>query len=186
MEANTTNWTVVNLGRSGSTDGEGSKGETAMTTPTKLTLVIAVLATGLVSSASASTRGDKMYYDTIRPHGHPRNFALYKASVNACYEATGESRTAVYDTAAFKQCMLARGYRYQYTTVVQDPPTTAARSVAQRSTTGPSVSITVGGSYDNDAVDIGAIDSAAQQQSQDATDITNAGIAQTVQGINGP
>jgi hypothetical protein len=26
----------------------------------------------------------------------------------------------------------------------------------------------------------------AQQESQDATDITNAGIAQTVQGINGP
>jgi hypothetical protein len=82
--------------------------------------------------------------------------------------------------------MLSRGYRYQYTNVVQDPPTTAARSVAQRSTTGPRVSVTIGGSYDNDAVDVGAIDSAAQQQSQDATDITNAGIAETVQGINGP
>jgi hypothetical protein len=157
-----------------------------MTTPTKLTLVIAVLATGLVSSASASTHGEKTYYDTIRPHGHPRSFALYKASVNACYGATGESRTAVYDTAAFKQCMLSRGYRYQYTNVVQDPPATATRSVAQQPYSGPSVSVTIGGSYDNDAVDIGAVDSAAQQQSQDATDITNAGIAETVQGINGP
>jgi hypothetical protein len=157
-----------------------------MTTPTKLTLVIAVLATGLVSSAGAASHGEKMYHDTIRPHGHPRSYALYKASVDACYGATGESRTAVYDTAAFKQCMLSRGYRYQYTTVVQDPPAIAARSVAQRSTTGPGVSISIGGSYDDDAVDIGAVDSAAQQQSQDATDITNAGIAQTVQGINGP
>ena len=31
-----------------------------------------------------------------------------------------------------------------------------------------------------------AAEAAAQQASQDATDITNAGIAQTVQGINGP
>jgi hypothetical protein len=157
-----------------------------MTTPTKLTLVIAVLAIGLVSSASAATHSDKMYYDTIRPHGHPRSQTLYDAGVNACYRATRESRTAIYDTAAFKTCMLARGYRYQYTNVVQDPPTTAARSVAQRSYTGPSVSISIGGSYDADAVDTAAADSAAQQQSQDATDITNAGIAQTVQGINGP
>lgn len=155
-----------------------------MTKLTKLTLVIAVLATGLVSSASASTRGESMYYDTIRPNGHPRSDAIHNASVNACYTASGQSRTAIYDTAAFKKCMLSRGYRFEYTNVVQDPP--AARSVAQRSYTGPSVSISIGGSYDNDAVDIGAIDSAAQQQSQDATDITNAGIAQTVQGINGP
>ena len=82
--------------------------------------------------------------------------------------------------------MLSRGYRYEYTNVVQDPPTTAARSVAQRSYTGPSVSITIGGSYDDNADDTAAADSAAQLQSQEATDITNAGIAETVQGINGP
>jgi hypothetical protein len=152
-----------------------------MTTPTKLTLLIAVLATGLASSASASTHGEKTYYDTIRPHGHPRSFALYSAGVDACYDATGESRTAVYDTAAFKQCMLARGYRYQSTKVVQDPPATAA--VAQR--TGPSVNVTIGGS-DVDGEDTSAEVMAEQQRSQDATDITNAGIAETVQGINGP
>jgi hypothetical protein len=156
-----------------------------MTTPRKWMLVIAVLATGLASSASASTHGDKYYHDTVRPHGHPRSFAVYDASVNACYSTTGESRAAVHDTAAFKQCMLSRGYRYEYTNVVQDPPATAARSVAQRSYTGPSVSVTIGGSYDTDAVDIGQVDSAAQQQSQEATDATNAGIAETVQGING-
>ena len=106
-----------------------------MTRLTKLTLLIAVLSTGLVSSASASrTHSEKTYYDTIRPHGHPRSFALYSAGVDACYAATGESRTAVYDTADFRQCMLARGYRYQSTKVVQDPPA----AVAQRSYTGPS------------------------------------------------
>ena len=149
-------------------------------------VLLGALSPGLVSSASASTRGEKTYHDTIRPNGHPRSFALYKASVNACYSATGESRTAIYDTAAFKKCMLSRGYRYEYTNVVQDPPTTAARSVAQRSYTGPSVSITIGGSYDDNADDTAAADSAAQLQSQEATDITNAGIAETVQGINGP
>ena len=152
-----------------------------MTRLTKLTLLIAVLATGLISSASASTHGEKTYYDTIRPHGHPRSFALYSAGVDACYDATGESRTAVYDTAAFKQCMLARGYRYQSTKVVQDPPATAAE--AQR--TGPSVNVTIGGS-DVDGEDTSVEVMAEQQRSQDATDITNAGIAETVQGINGP
>jgi hypothetical protein len=106
--------------------------------------------------------------------------------VNACYIATGESRTAIYDTPAFKQCMLSRGYRYEYTKVVQDPPTATARSAAQWSHSGPSITISIGGSDDVDASDTAAIDSAAQQQSQAATDITNAGIAETVQGINGP
>jgi hypothetical protein len=149
-------------------------------------VLLGALSPGLVSSASASTHGEKTYSDTIRPNGHPRSFGVYKASVNACYSATGESRTAIYDTASFKTCMLSRGYRYEYTNVVQDPPTTAARSVAQRSYTGPSVTISIGGSYDHGADDTAAADSAAQQQSQEATDITNAGIAETVQGINGP
>jgi len=157
-----------------------------MTTPTKLMLVIAALATGLASSAGAAARGEKMYRDTIRPHGHPRSFAAYRAAVDACYSATGESRAAVDDTAAFKGCMLSRGYRFQYTTVVQDSPTRAARSAAQRSYSGPSVSISMGGGSDAGADDTAAADEAAQQQSQDATDITNAGIAETVQGINGP
>jgi hypothetical protein len=106
--------------------------------------------------------------------------------VNACYIATGESRTAIYDTAAFKQCMLSRGYRYEYTQVVQDAPNATSRLVAQRSYSGPSITISIGGGDDVGASDTAAIDSAAQQQSQAATDITNAGIAETVQGINGP
>lgn len=151
-------------------------------------LAVAIFATGMVSSAGASTRGKSTYYDTIRPHGHPRSFAIYSAAVNACYSLSGESRTAVYDTPAFKQCMLSRGYRFEYTKVVQDPPSATSRSVAQRSYSGPSVTISIGGSDDDDAANTAAAaaDEAARQQSQDATDITNAGIAQTVQGINGP
>jgi hypothetical protein len=66
--------------------------------------------------------------------------------------------------------------------VVQDPPTTVAGSVAQRSYTGP----TIGDGSDVDTEDTSAEVMAEQQRSQDATDITNAGIALTVQGINGP
>jgi hypothetical protein len=80
--------------------------------------------------------------------------------------------------------MLARCYRFEYTNVVQDPPTAATTSVAQRSYAGPSISISIGGG--DAAADTSAADAAARQQSQDATDITNAGIAETVQGINGP
>jgi hypothetical protein len=68
--------------------------------------------------------------------------------------------------------------------VVQDPPATAA--VAQRSYTGPGVSVTMGGGSDVDGEDTSAEVMAEQQRPQDATDITNAGIAETVQGINGP
>jgi hypothetical protein len=161
----------------------------AMKTLTKMTLVVAVLATGLASSAGASTHGESMYYDTVRPHGHPRSDAIYNASVNACYGSSGESRTAVHDTDAFKSCMLSRGYRFEYTNVVQDPPSAAERAVVQRSYTGPSVTVSVGGGYDDEEENNAWAeqqDWAAQQASQDATDATNAAIAATVQGINGP
>ena len=114
-----------------------------MTAPRKLMLAVAILATGMISSASASSHGESTYYDTIRPHGHPRSDAIYNANVNACYSSSGESRTAVYDTPAFKQCMLSRGYRFEYTKVVQDPSATS-RSVAQ-SYSGPSLTISIGG-----------------------------------------
>jgi hypothetical protein len=148
-----------------------------MAMPTKLMLVIAVLATGLASSAVASTHGESTYYDTIRPHGHPRSDAIYNASVNACYRSSGESRTAVHDTDAFKSCMLSRGYRFQYTNVVQDPPSAAERAVAQRSYTGPSVSVSIGGSYDDSDESAPTVNSAQQAAEQTADDI-NASIAQ--------
>ena len=146
-----------------------------MKTLTKLTLVIAVLATGLASSVSASTHGESMYYDTIRPHGHPRSDAIYNASVNACYRSSGQSRTAVHDTDAFKSCMLSRGYRFQYTNIVQDPPSAAERAVAQRSYTGPSVSVSIGGSYDDEPTPTTDL---SQQAAQQTADDINASIAQ--------
>jgi hypothetical protein len=142
-------------------------------------LAVAILTAGMVSSASASTHGESTYYDTIRPHGQPRSDAVYNASVNACYSSSGESRTAVHDTPGFKQCMLSRGYRFEYTKVVQDPPSYSSRSVAQRSYSGPSVTISIGGGDDNEATDAAADNNDwAAQQEQSAMDAANAGYAQ--------
>jgi hypothetical protein len=150
-----------------------------MTTPRKLMLAIAILATGLVSSANASTHGESTYYDTIRPHGHPRSDAIYNANVNACYSSSGESRMAVYDTPAFKQCMLSRGYRFEYTDVVQDPPSATSRSVAQRSYSGPSVTVSIGGGDDDEPASTAQDNNDwAAQQEQSAMDAANAGYAQ--------
>jgi hypothetical protein len=150
-----------------------------MTTPRKLMLAVAILATAMVSSASASSHGETTYYDTIRPHGHPRSDAVYNAAVNACYSSSGESRMAVYDTPAYKQCMLSHGYRFEFTKVVQDAPSAASRSVAQRSYSGPSVTISIGGGGDDEAASTAADNNDwAAQQEQSAMDAANAGYAQ--------
>jgi hypothetical protein len=149
-----------------------------MTTPRKLMLAVAILATAMVSSASASSHGETTYYDTIRPHGHPRSDAVYNAAVNACYSSSGESRMAVYDTPAYKQCMLSRGYRFEFTKVVQDAPSAASRSVAQRSYSGPSVTISIGGGDDEAASTAADNNDWAAQQEQSAMDAANAGYAQ--------
>jgi hypothetical protein len=146
-----------------------------MKTRIKMTLAVAIFAIGMASSASASVHGVSTYYDTIRPHGHPRSDAIYNAAVNACYDAARESRTALHDTPAFKTCMLSRGYRFENTQVVQDAPRAAPSSVAERSYTGPSVTITIGGSYDEDpepTVDL------TQQAAEQTADDINASIAQ--------
>jgi hypothetical protein len=141
-------------------------------------LAVAILAAGMVSSASASTHGESYYHDTIRPHGHSRGNAVYNANVNACYSSSGESRMAVYDTPAFKQCMLSRGYRFEYTKVVQDPPSATSRSVAQQSYSGPSVTISIGGGSDDAANTAADNNDWAAQQEQSAMDAANAGYAQ--------
>jgi hypothetical protein len=149
-----------------------------MTIRGKLMLAVAILATGMVASASASTHGESTYYDTIRPHGHPRSDAVYNANVNACYSSSGESRMAVHDTPAFKQCMLSRGYRFEYTDVVQDPPSATSRSVAQQSYSGPSVTISIGGGDDDEPATAPDNNDWAAQQEQSAMDAANAGYAQ--------
>jgi hypothetical protein len=141
-------------------------------------MLAAILATGMVANANASTHGESYYHDTIRPQGHSRGTAVYNANVNACYSLSGESRMAVYDTPAFKQCMLSRGYRFEYTKVVQDPPSAATRSVAQRSYSGPSVTISIGGGDEDAAAPAAENNDWAAQQEQSAMDAANAGYAQ--------
>ena len=115
-----------------------------------------------------------------RPHGHPRSTAVYNANVNACYSSSGESHAAVYDTPAFKQCMLSRGYRFEYTKVVQDPPRATSRAVAQQFYDGPRVTISIGGGGDDEAAGAAAENNAdwAAQQEQNAMDAANAAYAQ--------
>jgi hypothetical protein len=92
-----------------------------MKTAIKMALILSALVIGLGSNAYASTHGETTYWDLIRPHGKPRSDAIYNAAVNGCYTQTHESRTAVYDTPAYKACMLQKGYRFLSTKVVQDP-----------------------------------------------------------------
>jgi hypothetical protein len=99
---------------------------TAGEAPMKTALILSVLLVGLASNAYASSHSEKMYRDLIRPDGRPRSFAIYSAAVDGCYAQTHESRAALYDTPAYKACMLQKGYRYLSTKVVQDPaPATA-------------------------------------------------------------
>ena len=63
---------------------------------------------------------NEVYRDLIRPHGHPRSAAVSQAALDFCYSQTGDIR-GLADTAAFKQCMLGRGYRWQKTSVKGKP-----------------------------------------------------------------
>jgi hypothetical protein len=92
-----------------------------MKTTIKTALILSALLVGLAPNAYASSHGETTYRDLIRPHGKPRSDAIYNAAVNGCYAQAHESRTAVYDTPAYKACMLQKGYRFLWTKVVQDP-----------------------------------------------------------------
>jgi hypothetical protein len=60
----------------------------------KLMLAVAILATGMVSSASASTHGESTCYDTIRPHGHPHIFAIYRAQTSTARRGFDAAQSA--------------------------------------------------------------------------------------------
>jgi hypothetical protein len=104
----------------------------------KSILLLSALVLGTASAANASTHGDSMYRDLVRPHGHSRSGAVYNASVNACYTRAHQSRTAVHDSPAFKSCMLGKGYRFEYTKVVHDraPAPSYAEAPANDDTAG--------------------------------------------------
>jgi hypothetical protein len=97
----------------------------------KTTLILSALLIGLASNAYASTHSEKMYRDLIRPDGKPRSDAVYSTAVDGCYAQTHESRTALYDTPAYKACMLQKGYRYLWTKVLQDPVHTTTYATKQ-------------------------------------------------------
>lgn len=81
-----------------------------------------ILVISLVSSVAARAGQvvNKVYRDLIRPHWHPRSAAVSQAALDFCYSQTGDIRDLA-DTAALKQCMLGRGYRWQ-TTRIQGRP----------------------------------------------------------------
>jgi hypothetical protein len=84
----------------------------------------AIIISIIFLASSAAARADQVvnevYRDIIRPHGHPRGAAVSQAALDFCYRQTGDIR-GLADTAAFKQCMLGRGYRWQ-TTRIQGKP----------------------------------------------------------------
>lgn len=138
-------------------------------------LLVAILLVGMASGANASSHGESTYRDLIRPHGHPRSDAIYDAAVNACYQRSGERRTAVYDTPAFKSCMLGKGYRFLHTKVIEDPaPPASERMAAGRGSTGPSVTVSIGGSYSDE-------DQAAEEEQDEADDAAQAAALQDMQ-----
>jgi hypothetical protein len=79
-------------------------------------LIISALFLVCSGGARADQVVNEMYRDLIRPHGHPRGAAVSQAALDFCYSQTGDIR-GLADTAAFKQCMLSRGYRWQKTSV---------------------------------------------------------------------
>jgi hypothetical protein len=84
----------------------------------------AIIISVLLFCGSADAHADHfemMYRDLIRPGGQPRSDAVYQENLDFCYGQTGADRNLA-DTPAFKQCMLGRGYRWQYTHDVSDQP----------------------------------------------------------------
>jgi hypothetical protein len=84
----------------------------------------AIIVSVFLLASSVAARADQVvnevYRDLIRPHGHPRGAAVSQAALDFCYGQTGDIR-GLADSAAFKQCMLGRGYRWQKTSIKGRP-----------------------------------------------------------------
>jgi hypothetical protein len=77
---------------------------------------------GTITAANASWHYDMTYRDLLRPNGQPRGDAAYQADLAFCGRQTHVTNKFAPDSAAFKQCMLGRNWRWVSTKVVQDPP----------------------------------------------------------------
>jgi hypothetical protein len=86
----------------------------------KRAIIISVVLLASAVTAHAGQVVNEVYRDLIRPHGHPRGAAVSQAALDFCYGQTGDIR-GLADSAAFKQCMLGRGYRWQTTRVTGKP-----------------------------------------------------------------
>ena len=135
-------------------------------------LIIASLL--ILAGAGGAMAETDIFKDVRMPHGHARSQAAKMADVGACGARNGEVSNAKFP--AVVACMNARGWRIAR--IERDPPAAAAQP-----DDGPGAAVSTSDWSDND--DSAANDAAALAASQAATQITNDGIAQTVQGING-
>lgn len=136
------------------------------------TIIAGILILGSVINASADT---DVFRDVRMPHGHARSQAAKMADFRACGARNDEVSNAKFPSLV--KCMSSRGWRIAR--IERDPASAAGQPDAPSSMTDS----TGGGSFSND--DAAADNAAALAASQAATQITNDGIAQTVQGING-
>ena len=81
-------------------------------------VVCAVLLCGIV--VAHAEHSNDTYYDLVRPNGHPRSDAIFQTDLKFCYRQTGSSRFQQ-DSAAFKNCMLSRQWRWESVQPVRDP-----------------------------------------------------------------
>jgi hypothetical protein len=70
--------------------------------------------------AAQAYHSNDTYYDLVRPNGQPRDDATFDADLNFCYGQTGISHYRQ-DTPAFKQCMLARKWRWESIRITRSP-----------------------------------------------------------------
>jgi hypothetical protein len=82
--------------------------------------------------AAQAPHRDITFHDTTRPNGQHRSLAVANATANSCYASTGTSREHN-PTQAFKDCMMAQGFRWMSTKDVGGAPT---QQVASRSSNG--------------------------------------------------
>jgi hypothetical protein len=89
----------------------------------KRAIIVLVILLATSATARADQVVNEMYRDLIRPHGRPRGADASQAALDYCYGQTGDT-PGLADTAAFKQCMLGRGYRWQRTQIKGKPAPT--------------------------------------------------------------
>ena len=81
----------------------------------------------LCAIASAQGRTMDSYTDLLRPNGKARGDAAFQTDLDACYRQTGASRYRQ-DTAALKQCMLGRQWRWDSVRTMRGPRGTGGQA----------------------------------------------------------